>query len=265
MYMDYNIDFDVLCLKSWTLITDTHFIKHVQWFSATVSPAPFPCWMISICMYMIMMAQRRSLRSSMQTSCEKNLHWLLDKMSGKLNILSWLWSDLVQMSDANNSCWTKWLTTQILLEFSWYCVCMVLFLQNSSSHDDSLRSSDAIWLQRSGSTLAQVMACCLTAPSHYLKQCWLIINKVQWHLSRASSQEMPRPSISITEINLKIAYLKFHSNFPGANELIASVCQPPSSLNMSCLLVRSDLHHVTCLCGLWTCCWPDPGIWGTIM
>ena len=41
--------------------------------------------------------------------------------------------------------------------------------------------SDTIWQQRSGSTLAQVMACCLTAPSHYLNQCWLIINKVQWH------------------------------------------------------------------------------------
>ena len=31
-----------------------------------------------------------------------------------------------------------------------------------------LVSSDAIWQQRSGSTLAQVMACCLMAPSHYL-------------------------------------------------------------------------------------------------
>ena len=38
--------------------------------------------------------------------------------------------------------------------------------------------SDAIWRQRSGSTLAQVMACYLTAPSHYLNQCWLIIRKV---------------------------------------------------------------------------------------
>ena len=27
------------------------------------------------------------------------------------------------------------------------------------------------------------MACCLTAPSHYLNQCWLIINKVMWHSS----------------------------------------------------------------------------------
>ena len=30
------------------------------------------------------------------------------------------------------------------------------------------------------STLARVMACCLTAPSHYLNQCWLIISKVLW-------------------------------------------------------------------------------------
>ena len=41
--------------------------------------------------------------------------------------------------------------------------------------------SDAIWRQRTGSTSAQVMACCLMAPSHYLNQCWLIISEVQWH------------------------------------------------------------------------------------
>ena len=46
---------------------------------------------------------------------------------------------------------------------------------------NSLRPSDAIWRQRTGSTLAQVMACCLTAPSYYLNQCWLIISKVLWH------------------------------------------------------------------------------------
>ena len=43
---------------------------------------------------------------------------------------------------------------------------------------NSLRPREAIWWHRSGSTLAQVMACCLTAPSHYLNQCWLIISKV---------------------------------------------------------------------------------------
>ena len=48
---------------------------------------------------------------------------------------------------------------------------------------NSLWPSDAIWRHRSGSTLAQVMACCLTAPSHYLNQCWLVIIKGQWHSS----------------------------------------------------------------------------------
>ena len=33
---------------------------------------------------------------------------------------------------------------------------------------------DGIWRHISGSTLAQVMAYCLTAPSHYLNQSWLI-------------------------------------------------------------------------------------------
>ena len=45
---------------------------------------------------------------------------------------------------------------------------------------NSLRPSDAILRHRIGSNLAQVMVCCLTAPSHYLNQCWLIITKVQW-------------------------------------------------------------------------------------
>ena len=43
-----------------------------------------------------------------------------------------------------------------------------------------LRPSDAIWWQRTLSTLAQLMACCLTPPNHYLNQWWLIINEVQW-------------------------------------------------------------------------------------
>ena len=79
--------------------------------------------------------------------------------------------------------------------------------------------SDTISRQRSGSTLSQVMACCLTAPSHYLNQCWPIISEVQRssdiHI-RAVSQEIPQPWI--TKIGLKITCLKFHSNFPGTNE-----------------------------------------------
>ena len=48
---------------------------------------------------------------------------------------------------------------------------------------NSLWPSDTIWQHKSESTLAQVMACCLMAPSHYLNQCWLIISKVRWHSS----------------------------------------------------------------------------------
>ena len=38
---------------------------------------------------------------------------------------------------------------------------------------NSLRPNHAIWHHRSGSILVQVMACCLTASSHYLNRCWL--------------------------------------------------------------------------------------------
>ena len=51
---------------------------------------------------------------------------------------------------------------------------------------NSLWPDDVIWWHISGSTLAQVMAFCLTAPSHYLNQCWHIINKVQWHPSECN-------------------------------------------------------------------------------
>ena len=52
-----------------------------------------------------------------------------------------------------------------------------------SQRVNPLWPSEAIRRQGTESTLAQVMACCLMAPSHYLNQCWLIINKVLWHSS----------------------------------------------------------------------------------
>ena len=75
----------------------------------------------------------------------------------------------------------------------------------------SLWPNDAIWRHGTRSTLAQVMACCLTAPSHYLNQCWLILSKVQ----KYSLEVHP----SITKVSLKITCLKCYSNVPGSNEL----------------------------------------------
>ena len=78
---------------------------------------------------------------------------------------------------------------------------------------NSLWPSEATWRQISGSTLAQVMACCLMAPSHYLSQCWLIISNI---LHRAF-YKIPLPPI--VKISLKFTYLRFYSNIPGVNEL----------------------------------------------
>ena len=52
----------------------------------------------------------------------------------------------------------------------------------TSCYCNILEPSHVIWQQRSRSTLARVIVCCLTAISHYLNQCWLIIIRVLWHL-----------------------------------------------------------------------------------
>ena len=56
-----------------------------------------------------------------------------------------------------------------------YCHCFAI------QHLNTLWPSDPIWWHTSDSILVQVMACYLTAPSHYLDQCWLLINKLHWH------------------------------------------------------------------------------------
>ena len=48
----------------------------------------------------------------------------------------------------------------------------------------------------------QVMACCLTSPSHYLSQCSLFITEV--HHLKAISLKIPQPSTA--KVNLKIIY-----------------------------------------------------------
>ena len=51
---------------------------------------------------------------------------------------------------------------------------------------DSLRPSDAIW---HGSALAQVLACGLMAPKHYLIQCWIMIYIYIKYLASSSVAE----------------------------------------------------------------------------
>ena len=63
---------------------------------------------------------------------------------------------------------------------------------------NSLWPSDTIWRHRAGSTLIQVIACCLTASSNYLHQCWLIISKVYWHLCES---DFTRDALAINHMN----------------------------------------------------------------
>ena len=78
--------------------------------------------------------------------------------------------------------WKQFKHIFIKLQLGWKKhLIMKLAPDQQDSEINSLWPSDVIWWQRSGSTLAQVMASCLTAPSNYLNQCWLIISEVQWH------------------------------------------------------------------------------------
>ena len=86
-------------------------------------------------------------------------------------------------------------------------------------------ATDTIWWQRFGSTLVQVMACCLTASSQYLGQCWLIISNVQWHSSEGNFRRDTLPSIA--KITSKVTYLnlKITPTFPRGQWVRMAVCQ----------------------------------------
>ena len=88
----------------------------------------------------------------------------INNISALIQIMPWRWPGDKQLSEP------------MMVRLSTH-ICVI-----RPQRVNSLRPSDTIWQHRSGSTLAQVMACCLTAPSHYLNQYWLI-SKVYWHSS----------------------------------------------------------------------------------
>ena len=65
--------------------------------------------------------------------------------------------------------------------------CRPLLVSDQKTSFNSLWPSDGIWRHRTRLTIVQVMACCLTTPSHYLNQCWLISSQVQWASSGGDS------------------------------------------------------------------------------
>ena len=112
-------------------------------------------------------------------------------------------------------------------------MCCTELIQYDPITFNSLWPNDAIWRQRSGSTLAQVIACCLTAPSHYPNQCWLIIREFQWNSPEGNFMRLSEiPLLSIKKIWLKITISKISFNFPRGQWvkiwLVLSPCRTPN-------------------------------------
>ena len=102
--------------------------------------------------------------------------------------------------------------------FSWIEIIIMIQLSiHMLNAFNSLGLSVTIWPQQSRSTLAQVMACCSMAQAFTWTSVDLSSVSFSDNHLRAISQGIPHQSI--TKIGLKIPYLKFHSNLPGANEL----------------------------------------------
>ena len=113
--------------------------------------------------------------------------WLRLLSTHKLELISQMlyWLNWILVKTVLSLLWFLWPWQVTTLYTSWqffiFQVWTTGFLQVIKCTINSLWPSDAIWRQRTGSTLAQVMACCLMAPSHYLNQCWLIISEVLRH------------------------------------------------------------------------------------
>ena len=90
-------------------------------------------------------------------------------------------------------------------------LCTVPSIVISPWNINSLGPSDATWRQRTESTLAQAMACCLTAPNHYVNQCWLIINKFLRHPSEGITPRKSEETHQYNKIENYIFKIAFRS------------------------------------------------------
>ena len=86
----------------------------------------------------------------------------------------------------NSFCWNGALSIsahmiQVCHIFLFFFVFSASLIEPIWPFMDSLWPGDAMWWHGSESALDKVMVCCLTAPSHYLNQCWLIVKGILWH------------------------------------------------------------------------------------
>ena len=79
------------------------------------------------------------------------------------------------------------------------------------------------WRYRTGSTLVQIMACCLMALSHCMYQYWLTISETSWHLAEGKFTTTKK-TVSLTTQCFKTTYSEILLHLTGANELTKQNC-----------------------------------------
>ena len=68
----------------------------------------------------------------------------------------------------------------------------------------SLCPSEAIWCHKTRSTLVQVIARSLMAPSHYLNQFWLLVKWIRWNKLEWSSNHNTNGKYSFMKMRFKL-------------------------------------------------------------
>ena len=102
---------------------------------------------------------------------------------------------------------------------------------------NTLWPSDTIWHQRSWSTLFQVIAWCLMAPSYYLNQCWPIINEILRHAFNGNFY------LDTQDINVvfEICTFEIIATFPGGHWINRSIKSGYSIINEWFLARQRDV------------------------
>ena len=136
-------------------------------------------------------------------------NWIMDIHKGIMHIHndSKLWISMIDIMDIH-----KWIMKISCVPTRLTClVRYVVYSIKCAYGFNSFWPNDVLWRHRSGSTLVEVVTCCLTPPNHYPNQSW-----------------------RITKMFCVIPYQQFHkyiahellkslSHHPGANELMCSV------------------------------------------
>ena len=129
---------------------------------------------------------------------------------------------LLSINSIPYDCLNNWFIIKII----WLLLNLVCLLSYFNTIlVNSLWPGDATRQHGTRSTLAQVMAWCLTAPSHYLTN--VDLSSVRCHGIHLRALSLDDVKIPINKTKLKIAVLTWHPGLPGANFSLHYDIPPP--------------------------------------